>query len=61
MMKRIPNRLAARFLSEWAITHVIKTSDAFNSVRLGEYAAAIDKDIVAFGSSGSAYDVSSSI
>ncbi len=51
VIKHIPNQLKPRFLSEWAITQVLKPR-TFNTETLSAYAAAIDEEIVAFGSVG---------
>ncbi len=49
MLKRIPNRFTPKFLSEWAITQVIKPRTLDNRMFAGS-AAAIDEEIVVLGS-----------
>ncbi len=45
--------MTARFLADWPITQVIKPSGTFSGLQLGKYAAAIEEEIVAVGSSQS--------
>ncbi len=48
MIKRIPNRLTARFLPGWAVNQVVKPAVTSRGLKLGQ-SAALDENIVAVG------------